>query len=94
MGREKHCKQVSLACVGSARSVWAALGVPPLRVCAFPVYTAQAPGCSVGELSKADLGFRALPRFKPLRFRFLVLHNGADSVGPAFCALHTSEQLR
>ena len=37
---------------------------------AFPVYTAQAPGCSAGELSKAGPGFRALPRSKPLRFRF------------------------
>ena len=36
----------------------------------FPVYTAQAPGCSTGELSKAGPGLRALPRSKPLRFRF------------------------
>ena len=41
-------------------------------MCAFPVYTAQAPGCSAGELSKAGPGFHALPRSKPLRFRFLV----------------------
>ena len=27
---EEHCKQISLACVGSARSVWATLGLPPL----------------------------------------------------------------
>ena len=40
-------------------------------MCALPVYTAQAPGCSAGELSKAGPGFRALPRSKPLRFRFL-----------------------
>ena len=37
---------------------------------AFPVYTAQAPGCSAGGLSKAGPGFHALPRSKPLRFRF------------------------
>ena len=36
----------------------------------FPVYTAQAPGCSTGELSKAGPGLRALPRSKLLRFRF------------------------
>ena len=41
-------------------------------MCAFPVYTAQAPGCSAGELSKAGPGLCALPRSKPLRFRFLV----------------------
>ena len=41
------------------------------RVCAFLVKTAQAPGCSAGELSKAGLGLHALPRPKLLRFRFL-----------------------
>ena len=43
---------------------------PTDGVCAFPVYTAQAPGCSAGELSKAGPGLRAHPRSKPLRFRF------------------------
>ena len=37
---------------------------------AFPVYTAQPPSCSARELSKAGPGFYALPRSKPLRFRF------------------------
>ena len=39
-------------------------------LCAFPVYTVEAPGCSAGELSKAGPGFHALPRSKSLRFRF------------------------
>ena len=43
---------------------------PAHGMCAFPVYTAQAPGRSVGELSKAGPGLCALPRSKPLRFRF------------------------
>ena len=43
---------------------------PAHGVCAFPVYTAQAPGCSAGELSKAGSGLHAPPRSKPLRFRF------------------------
>ena len=43
---------------------------PTHDVCAFPVYTAQAPGCSAGKLSKAGPGLRALPRSKLLRFRF------------------------
>ena len=43
---------------------------PTHGVCAFPVYTAQAPGCSAGELSMVGPGLRALPRSKPLRFRF------------------------
>ena len=43
---------------------------PAQSVCAFPVYTAQAPGCSAGELSKVGPGLRALPRSMLLRFRF------------------------
>ena len=70
VGRKEPCKQIPLACVGSALSVSAALGLPPLGVCAFPVYTAQAPGCSAGKLSRAGPGLRALPRSEPLGFRF------------------------
>ena len=44
--------------------------VPANSVCAFLVYTAQAPGCSAGELSKAGPGLHALPRSKPFRFSF------------------------
>ena len=44
---------------------------PAHSMCAFPVYTAQAPGCSAGELSKVGPGLRALSRSKLLRFRFL-----------------------
>ena len=43
---------------------------PAHSVCAFSSYTAQAPGCSAGELSKVGPGLQALPRHKPLRFRF------------------------
>ena len=43
---------------------------PPQDVCAFLVYTAQAPGCSAGKLFKAGPWLCALPRSKPLRFRF------------------------
>ena len=56
---------------GTQEVVWAALGFPLIHgVCAFPFYTAQAPGCSVGELSKLGPGLHARPRSKPLRFRF------------------------
>ena len=41
---------------------------PAHSMCAFPVYTAQAPGCSAGELPKVGPGFRVLPRSKMLRF--------------------------
>ena len=67
---------------------------PAHGMCAFPVYTAQAPGCSARELSKAGPGLHVLPRSKPLRFRFWVLYKGTDLVGPVFCALPRSEQLR
>ena len=43
---------------------------PAHGMCAFLVYTAQAPGCSAGELSKTGPGLCALSRSKPLRFRF------------------------
>ena len=43
---------------------------PTHGVCAFPVCTAQAPACSARELSKAGPGLCALPRSKPVRFRF------------------------
>ena len=46
-------------------------GFAPAHVCAFPVYTAQAPGCSAGEMSKAGPVLHAFPRFKLLRFGFL-----------------------
>ena len=44
---------------------------PALCVCAFPICTGQALGCSVGQLSKVGPGLPALPGSKPLRFRFL-----------------------
>ena len=64
---------------------------PAHGMCAFPVYIAQVPGGSSGELSKADPGLLVLPRSKPLRFSSRVLHRGTDLVGPAFCALPRSE---
>ena len=44
---------------------------PTHGMCAFPVYTAQAPGFSAGEFSEAGPGFCVLPRSNLLRFRFL-----------------------
>ena len=59
-----HASDICLQCLGHT-------GFAPIHgVCAFPVYTAQAPGCSAGELSKAGLGFRVLPRSQALGFRF------------------------
>ena len=55
--------------MGSACSVWTTGFAPSHDVCAFPIYTAQAPGCSAGELSK--VGPCVLPRSKLLRFGVL-----------------------
>ena len=74
-GREGRCRQISLACVGSTHSVLATLRLPRSRVCAFPVYTAQAPGCSIGGGPCVACGSS-----------FPVLPKSTDSVGPAFCA--------
>ena len=63
VGREDHCQQILLACMGSAHSVWTTLGLPQLTApCAFWVYTAQAPVCSAKLLSKVGPAFCALPR--------------------------------
>ena len=70
MGREGHCKQISLACVGSAQCLGRTGFAPGHGMCAFPVYTSQALGYSVKELSEAGPGSHALPRSKPLRFRY------------------------
>ena len=51
-------------------------GLAPHRgVCAFLVYTAQAPGCSIWSGPCAECGSS-----------FRVLDKSADSVAPAFCA--------
>ena len=44
---------------------------PAQGACTFPVYISQALGCSSRELSEVGPELRALPRSKPLRFRFL-----------------------
>ena len=50
VGREEHCKQISLACVGECSQCFSHTGFAPTHgMCAFPVYTAQAPGCSAGS---------------------------------------------
>ena len=36
---EEHCKQISLACLGSAHSVWATLGLPLFMACVLSQLT-------------------------------------------------------
>ena len=68
-GKEEHCNITGMC--GECSQCLAHTGFAPAQgVYAFLVYTAQAPGCSAGELSKAGPGLCALPISKPLRFRF------------------------
>ena len=85
-GREEHCKKISLACVGSACSECMDHTGFALAhsMCAFLVYTAQAPGCSAGVLSEVGTGLRALPRPKPLGSGSRALHKAQTQLGLRF----------
>ena len=88
MGREKHCKEISLMCVGSARSVWATLGLPLLTACVLSQSTLLRLQVALqGNCPKQALGCMHLPGLSHSGSGFRVLHKGTDSVGPAFCAL-------
>ena len=92
VGREGRCKQVTLAW---ARSASATLGLPPAhRTCALPAHTAQALGCSAWNCLRPALGYMYLPGLTCSGSGTQVVLRGADLVGPAFCALPRSEQLR
>ena len=92
VGRERRYKQITLAC---ARSASATLSLPPAHsACALPAHTAQALGCSAGNRLRPALGCMYLPGLSRSGSGTRVVLRGADSVGPAFCALPGSEQLR
>ena len=67
VGSEKHFRQISLARVGSTRSVPATLGLPPLMACVLSLSTLLR---LQAALQGAGPELRALPRPKTLRFRF------------------------
>ena len=94
VGREECCRQISPACVGRAHSLGHTGFAPVYTVCAFPVYTAQAPGGSAGEVSKAALGCMHFPGLSRSGSGSRALPKGADLVGPGLCALPRSEQHR
>ena len=68
--------------------------VPAHGACSLPAHTAQALGCSTGNHSWLALGCLHLPGPSRSGSGTQVVLRGADSVGPAFCALPRSEQLR
>ena len=68
-GWEKHCKQISLACVGSACSVWATLGLPQLPACVISWSTLLRLQVALQGKCLKHSGLHELPRSKPLMFR-------------------------
>ena len=91
VGWEELGKQISLACVGSARSAWATLGLPASwRVCFPSLLRLQV--ALQGNYLKRALGCMHFPGLSHSGSR--VLHKGTDSVGRTFCALPRPEQLR
>ena len=95
VGREEHCKQISLACVGSAHSVSVALGLPPLMACVLSQTTLLSLQVALqGNCLKQSLGFVHFPGLSHSGSGSQVLHKGTDLAGPAFCALPRSGQLR
>ena len=72
-GRVGRCRQISLC--GEHSQCSSHTGFALYRgVCAFPVYTAQALGCSIWSGPCVECGSS-----------FWVLHKSADSIAPAFC---------
>ena len=62
--------------------------------CSLPAHTAQALGCSSGNHRWLALGCLHLPGPSRSGSGTRVVLRGSDSVGPAFCALPRSKQLR
>ena len=67
---------------------------PAHGACSLPAHTAQALGCSAGNHPWPALGSLHLPGPSHSGSGTRVVLRGADSVGPSFCALPRSEQLR
>ena len=67
---------------------------PAPDACDLPVHTSQALGCSAGNHLRLALGYTHLPGLSRSGSGTRVALRGADSIGPAVCALPRSEQLR
>ena len=65
-----------------------------LGACSLHAHTAQALGCSARNHPWLALGCLHLPGISRSGSGTRVVLRGADSVGPAFCALPRSKQLR
>ena len=67
---------------------------PTHGMCVLRAHTAQALGCSTGDRPRLALGCMHLPGISRSGSSSRVVLRGTDLVGPAFCALPRSEQLR
>ena len=67
---------------------------PAHGTCSLSAHAAQAIGWSAGNHPWPALGCLHLPGLSHSGSGTRVVLRGADSVGPAFCALPKSEQLR
>ena len=67
---------------------------PTHSACSLPAHTAQALGCSTRNHPRPALGCLHLPSLSCSGPGTQVVLRGADSVGPVFCVLPRSEQLR
>ena len=93
-GREEHCKQISLACVGSAHHVWATLGLHLLMARALSWSTLLRLQVALqGNCLRWALGCLNLPGLSCSGSGSRVIHKGTELDGPAFCALPRSDQL-
>ena len=95
MWGEEHCKQISLACVGSAHSVLATLGLLPLMECVLLQSTLFRLQVALqGNCLKQALCCVHFPGLSCSGSGSRVFHKGTDSAMPVFCALPRSKQLR
>ena len=83
MGRAGRCRQMSPACVGSTGSVRPHWVCPRSRRTCFPRLYCSGSGLLYRERALSCVHFPGLSRSGS---GSQVLHKGANSVGPAFCA--------
>ena len=95
MGREEHCKQISCGMCGECLQCLGHTGLSPLTACVLSWSTLFRLQVALqGNCLKWALGCVHFPGLNCSGSGSRVLHKGADSVGPAFCALPKSKQLR
>ena len=81
--------------VQSAFHVWATLGLPLLMVCVLSQSTLLKFQVALKEnCLRRSLGCVHFPGLSPSGSGPRILHKGTDSVGPEFCGLPMSKQLR